>query len=80
MICKYEQGYLEIKEIYSGKDIEKKFGVDNLTRVLKIPVEAEVIGMNEGEEKVLVTEKTVVLTRANDPFQWWVSYDYPQWT
>jgi len=80
MICKYEQGYLEIKEIYSGKDIEKKFGVDNLTRVLKIPVEAEVIGMKEGEEKVLVTEKTVVLTRANDPFQWWVSYDYPQWT
>ncbi|MCW3137378.1 MAG: hypothetical protein N2V76_02950 [Methanophagales archaeon] len=34
-IYKYEQGYLEIKEIYSGKDIEKKFGVDNLTRVLK---------------------------------------------
>lgn len=79
-IYKYEQGYLEIKEIYTGKDLEKKCGVDNLTRVLKIPVGAEAIGMKEGEEKALVTEKTVVLTRANDPYQWWDSYDYPQWT
>ena len=48
--------------------------------MLKIPVEAEAIGMKKGEEKALVTEKTVVLTRANDPYQWWSRYDYPQWT
>jgi len=79
-IYKYEQGYLEIKEIYTGKDLEKKFGVDNLTRVLKISVDAEAIGMKEGEEKVFVSEKTVVVTIAGDPYHWWENYEYPQWT
>ncbi|RLG39308.1 MAG: hypothetical protein DRN91_00025 [Candidatus Alkanophagales archaeon] len=34
-IYKYEQGYLEIKEIYTGKDLEKKFGVGDLQGCLK---------------------------------------------
>ena len=79
-IYKYEQGYLEIKEIYTGKDLEKKFGVDNLTRVLKIPVEAEAVGMKESEEKTFTTEKVTVLTRSDDPPCWQREYDYPQWT
>ncbi|MEA2076131.1 MAG: hypothetical protein U9O85_10470 [Euryarchaeota archaeon] len=81
-ICKYEQGYLEIKEVYTGKDLEKKLGVDNLTEVLKIPVEAKVaeeIGVREGEEKVLVTEEEIVVTSEDDPPIWWTTYDYPQW-
>ena len=79
-IYMYDQGYLEITEIYTGEDLEKKFGVDNLTRSRKIPVEAMTVGMKEGEERVFVTEKSVVITAANDPYQWWDSYDYPQWT
>ena len=82
-IYKYEQGYLEIKEIYTGIDLEKKLGVDNLTDVLKIPVEAKVaeeIGLREGEEKIFVTEEEIVVTREDDPPVWWTTYDYPQWT
>ena len=79
-IYRYDQGYLEIQEIYTGEDIEKRFGVDNLTRSRKIPVEARTVGMKDGEERVFVTEKSVVITTANDPYQWWDSYDYPQWT
>jgi len=78
-IYRYDQGYLEIKEIYTGEALEKRFGVDNLTRSRKIPVEAKTVGMKEGEESVFVTEKSAVLTTANDPYRWWDSYDYPQW-
>jgi hypothetical protein len=79
-IYRYDQGYLEIQEIYTGEDIEKRFGVDNITKSCKIPVEAGTVGMKEGEESVFVTEKSVVITAANDPYQWRDSYDYPQWT
>lgn len=79
-IYKYGQGTLEIKEIYTGKDLENKFGIKNRTKIRKIPAEARTVGMKEGDEKVLVTEKTVVLTSENDPYPWMVTYDYPQWT
>jgi len=82
-IYKYEQGYLEMKEIYTGIDLEKKLGVVNFTQVLKIPVEAEIaeeIGLSEGDERIFVTEEEIVVTREDDPPIWWTTYDYPQWT
>ena len=83
--CKYEQGQLLIKEVYTGEELKERFGVEQFTKELKIPVEAEVLaegklrGMQEGEEKVFVTEKVTVLTSGDDPPQWWDEYKYPQW-
>jgi hypothetical protein len=74
----YENGYLEIKEIYTGKDIEERFGINNITKVKQIPIDKKDILMQEGTEKVVVTEKEVVLT--TKAYNWWDSYAYPQWT
>jgi len=83
--CKYEQEYLLINETYTGEELKARFGIEQFTKELKIPVEAEVLvegklhGMQEGEEKVFVTEKVTVLTSADDPPTWWDYYNYPQW-
>jgi parallel beta-helix repeat protein len=42
--CKYEQGQLLIKEVYTGKELKERFGIEQFTKELKIPVEAEVLG------------------------------------
>ncbi|MDY0385535.1 MAG: hypothetical protein RBT65_00105 [Methanolobus sp.] len=75
---KYEQGHLEIKETYTGKDLEERFGVNNITKVKKVPIDKTDIRMQEGTEKVVVVEKAVVLTTT--AYHWWDYYDYPQWT
>ncbi|MGB7532338.1 MAG: NosD domain-containing protein [Halobacteriota archaeon] len=83
--CKYEQGYLLVKEVYTGEELKERFGIEQFTKELKIPVEAKVLaegklrGMQEGEEKVFVTEKVTVLTSEGDPPHWWDEYKYPQW-
>jgi len=77
---KYEQGYLLIEEIYTGEELKERFGVEQLTKELKIPAESKAVGMKEGEEKVFVTEKVTVLTSENDPPPWRDNYNYPQWT
>jgi len=84
--CKYEQGSLLIKEVYTGEELKERFGIEQFTKELKIPVEGKkipmegkVLGMEEGEEKVFVTEKVTVLTSADDPPHWWDYYEYPQW-
>ena len=77
---KYEQGYLLIEEIYTGEELKGRFGVEQLTKELKIPAESKAVGLKEGEEKVFVTEKITVLTSEDDPPQWWKNYTYPQWT
>ncbi|WP_445475705.1 hypothetical protein ACT9XH_02915 [Methanococcoides methylutens] len=89
-IYKYENGQLEVTEIYTGKDIENKLGVNNLTDVRKIPVDikttetisldGKTFSLEEGTEEVIVTEKTVVLTVGTDPYPWWNYYSYPQYT
>lgn len=90
-IYRYEKGYLEIKEIYTGKDMENKVGINEFTKVRKIPVDAKIVetiyvdgetsSLEEGNEIVLVTEITVVITSETDPFpQWNNGYEYPQWT
>jgi len=90
-IYRYEKGYLEIKEIYTGKDLENKVGINEFTKVRKIPVDAKTIetiyvdsetfSLKEGNEIVLMTEITVVITSETDPFPWWNNgYEYPQWT
>lgn len=78
--CKYEQGYLWIKVVYTGEGLKERFGIEQFTKKLKMPVEDKVLGMQEGEEKVFVTEKVTVLTSGNDPPHWWDNYTYPQWT
>ena len=83
--CEYEQGYLQVKEVYTGEELKERLGIEQFTKELKIPVEAEVLaegklrGMQEGEEKVFVTEKVTVLTSEDDPPHWWDGYKYPQW-
>lgn len=77
-VYKYEQGNLEIKETYTGKDLEERFGVNNITKVKKVPMDKTDIRMQEGTEKVVVVEKAVVLTTT--AYHWWDYYAYPQWT
>ncbi len=62
---KYEQGYLISKAIYTGEEFKKRFGRDNFTKELRIPVDAETakaIGIREGEERTSVTEEERVFT------------------
>ena len=77
--CKYEQGNLWIKEVYTVEGLKERFGIEQFTKELKIPVEGKVLGMQEGEERIFVTEKVTVLTSGNDPPHWWDNYEYPQW-
>jgi len=83
--CKYEQEYLLINETYTGEELKARFGIEYFTKELKIPVEdnvlveGRVLGMQEGEARILVTEKETVLTTGDDPPQWWDNYTYPQW-
>ncbi|MDY0387656.1 MAG: hypothetical protein RBT65_11130 [Methanolobus sp.] len=90
-VYRYEKGNLEIKEIYAGEDIEARFGVKDLTSVRKIPVDSkvsqsisldgEIFSLEEGNEKIIVTEKTSIMTTLGEPFQWWLlGYEYPRWT
>jgi ribosome-binding protein aMBF1 (putative translation factor) len=79
---KYEQGYLETKEIYTSEEFKKRFGRDNFTKELRIPVsasDAEMIGIREGEERTSVTEEERVFTIESDPPRYWNWYHYPQW-
>ena len=82
---KYEQGYLRIDETYTGEELEELFGIEQFTKVLKMPVddkllvEGRVLGMQEGEERIFVAEKITVLTSGDDPPPWWDNYSYPQW-
>ena len=90
-VYRYEKGNLEIKEIYSGEDIEVRFDAKDLTNIHKISVDSktsqsifldgEIFSLEEGNEKVVVTEKTTIMTTSDEPFQWWVlGYEYPRWT
>ncbi|HJH26354.1 MAG TPA: hypothetical protein C5S37_06155 [Methanophagales archaeon] len=87
---KYEQGYLEIKEIYTSEEFKKRFGRDNFTKELRIPVSAddakkiaEINGireLREGEEiTISITEEERVFTTVTDPPHWWNYYHYPPW-
>ncbi|AKB35089.1 hypothetical protein MSSAC_0499 [Methanosarcina siciliae C2J] len=77
---KYYNGQLEIKEVYTSKDPENKAKVNDFTKISKIPISAkdkitilngESFTLEEGNEKVIVTEKTVVITSQTDPYPWW---------
>ena len=79
---KYEKGYLETKEVYTSEEFKKRFGRDNFTKELRIPVDAETakaIGIIEGEERTSVTEEERVFTTVTDPPHWWNYYHYPPW-
>ena len=90
-IYRYIKGTLAIQEIYTGEDIEARFDVNDLTNIRKIPVDSktnpsifldgEIFILEEGNEKVVVTEKTIIMTTSAEPFQWWLfGYEYPRWT
>ena len=36
--CKYEQGYLLVKKVYTGEELKERFGIEQFTKELKIPV------------------------------------------
>jgi hypothetical protein len=77
---KYEEEYLLINEVYTGEELEERFGVEQLTKELKIPAEGMIIPIQKGEEEIFVTEKSTVIVPWYDPPPWWEKYDYPQWT
>jgi hypothetical protein len=77
---KYEEGHLLIKEVYTGEELKARIGVEQLTNEFRIPAESNKVGMEEGEEKIFVTEKEKLITLWEDPLPWWDVYDYPQWT
>ncbi|MCK4603710.1 MAG: hypothetical protein KAU41_03310 [Deltaproteobacteria bacterium] len=78
--CKYDGENLLTNEVYTGKELEERFEVEQLTKEFKIPVESQVIRMQKGEEKISVREKEKLITHWNEPLPWWNKYDYPQWT
>ncbi len=90
-IYKYENEQLQIKEIYTGENLANKVGINQFTKVSEIPIDTkerksivlneESFDLKEGNERVIVTQETVVITSQTDPFTWWnYGYAYPQWT
>lgn len=81
----YEQGALVITETYRAEELKERFEIEQLTKELTIPVDekslvgGKVLGLQEGEEKVTVTEIITVLISGDDPPPWWDTYSYPQW-
>lgn len=59
---KYEEGYLEIKETYSGDELRKKTGIKKLKKERKIPLKTGTVMMNNGNDKLVVTENELVIT------------------
>jgi hypothetical protein len=46
-----------------------------------LAVNGEFFALTEGNQRITVTEKTVVMTTETDPFEWWdIGYEYPQYT
>lgn len=88
---RYTNGQIEIREIYTGKELTDKLEIDMFKTVkqVNVPVHAEkslslkgeAFALTEGNERIVVTEKTVVMTTETDPFEWWnIGYEYPQYT
>lgn len=90
-----KDGILKISETYSGKKLKSKFKEDELTRsqTFSVSDEKEIalsaksnsLKLKPGDKKEFVTQKSAVITTANDPFEWWISSSstsptYPQWT
>ncbi len=96
-----KDGKFEITETYSGEKLKKKFKVDKLTKTkyFSVPSGKQVtvntqtgpFAMQPGDRKEILSEKSVVLTTADDPYSWSkasgsvsasgsASISYPQWT
>lgn len=88
-------GTLKITETYSGIGLKSKFKENELTRSQTFPVsdgkeiafstKSDSLKLKPGDKKEFVTQKSVVITTSNDPFEWWnssslASISYPQWT
>ncbi|HII01737.1 TPA: hypothetical protein HA351_08850 [Methanosarcinaceae archaeon] len=97
-VYKYKKdGQFEITETYSGEKLKQKFKVDKLTKTKSFTVpsgkqvavntQAGPFVMQPGDRKEVLSEKSAVLTAADDPYEWWQasasvsgSVSYPQWT
>ncbi len=93
-VYKYKKdGKFEITETYSGDKLKQKFKVDKLTKAksFTVPSGKQVavntqtgpFAMQPGDRKEVLSEKSVVLTTADDPYSWSqasASVSYPQWT
>jgi hypothetical protein len=87
----YKDGLIEIKETYTGRELKKNLGINKFEKMekLKVPENAEkalslngeTFALTEGNQRITITEKTVVITTETDPFEWWdIGYEYPQYT
>lgn len=103
-VYKYKKdGKFEITETYSGEKLKQKFKVDKLTKTksftapsgkqVTVNTQAGPFAMYPGDRKEVLSEKSVVLTTADDPYEWWLACDsasapvcdsasvsYSQWT
>ena len=78
-----KDGTLKITETYSGEKLKGKFKVDKLTRsqTFSVPDEEKVavsaesgnLKLKPGDKKEIVTQESIVLTTADDPYKWWIS-------
>jgi hypothetical protein len=90
-----KDGILKITETYSGKELKSKFKEDKLTisqtfsvsdrKEIAFSATSDSLELKPGDKKEFVTQKSVVITTKNDPFEWWTSSSstsitYPQWT
>ena len=78
----YTCGTLEVTEVYSGIEFQKKFGVPDFTRKREINVDpdtAVALNFKEGTREVRTEISFEVFTTEQDPPQILRSYDYPQW-
>ena len=78
----YTCGTLEVTEVYSGNEFQKKFGVPDFTRKRTIKVDpdtAVALNFKEGTREVRTEISFEVFTTEQDPPQILRSYDSPQW-
>ncbi|WP_340819645.1 hypothetical protein [Methanolobus sp. WCC4] len=63
---KYEDGYLEIKETYSGSELKKKTGLSKFNKEKKIPLEIGTVMVNKEGDELTVTENELILKTKKD--------------
>lgn len=82
-VVKYDGTNIIIEEIYSGGELSRKYGKEELRLTNKFAVPEEVAKKHQLERGVISrTSRTITtaVTTTSDPPEWWTSYDYPQWT
>ena len=86
----YKNGQLSRQVIYSGRELKAKVKVNSILKSERIPMDKrsleilfpkEAQTLARGVKTRRIYYKTTVLTRSDDPYQWWKNDPYlPRWT